>query len=124
MNKMKKSLLYPKAIAITLLIANLFFMNNANAQTTRNWTNAAGGAWTTASNWDTGVPVAGDSVNISVAPAAAITAVPTISLLALTANATCNLVPSATGNTLTITRTLTVASGVTLSTGIDNSTGF
>src|SRR5438046_1550665 len=54
---MKPFLRKPFVIAIAVVIANLFLVTNAFAKTTT-WTNAAGGAWTTAGNWNNGLPVA------------------------------------------------------------------
>ncbi len=85
---------------------------------TKTWNRTTGGSWTTGSNWTpTGAPAAGDAVIINSNQSANITAVPTISLLSLSASGTCRLVAATSGNTMTVTGTLTVATGVTLSLG-------
>jgi hypothetical protein len=121
MNKSEKMSLLESLVrkcgvmVIAMLIANLFFVSHANAQATRTWLPTTGGSWTTTTNWSGGaIPVAGDNVIISSAQSAAITNVPTISLLNVTISANCNLT-SASQPTLTITGALSVPAGVTVS---------
>lgn len=98
------------ALAVLVLAAGAF-------GATKTWNLATGGTWTTAGNWlPSGAPATGDSVVIGAA-SSNITAVPTISLGALTITGTCDLEAATSGNTVTITSTLTVNSGVTISMG-------
>ena len=98
-------------IAVVFVFSSLII----NAKTTT-WTPTTGGAWTTAGNWNNGLPVAGDDIIINSAQSAAITAVPTITLNSLTVSGNCTLT-GATVNTVTIATTLSVTSGVTLTLG-------
>ena len=116
MNYMKRFLLRTKSLVIALIISNLLLANAAFAKTTT-WTPTTGGLWTTAGNWSNGVPAAGDDVIINSNQSAAITAVPSISLVSLTVSGNCNLVASASGNTITITGTFSLSSGNTMSLG-------
>jgi fibronectin-binding autotransporter adhesin len=119
MDNMKSFLHKSKAIAITLLIVNMLFAGAASAKTTT-WNLATGGLWTTAGNWNNGLPVAGDDVIINGA-STAITSVPTISLASLTITGTCNLTGN--GTTITITGAFSVSAGITFSLGTNgNST--
>ena len=120
---MKKFLLHPKLLTITLVMINLFLATTVFAKTTT-WLPTIGGLWTTAGNWDNGLPVAGDDVIINSNQSAAITAVPTITLASLTISGNCNLVPSASGNTLTVTGTFSVSAGITLSMGTNGTFRF
>ncbi|MBU9936332.1 MAG: hypothetical protein KTQ13_06735, partial [Ferruginibacter sp.] len=113
---MKRFLLRTKSLVIALIISNLLLANAAFAKTTT-WTPTTGGLWTTAGNWSNGVPAAGDDVIINSNQSAAITAVPSISLVSLTVSGNCNLVASASGNTITITGTFSLSSGNTMSLG-------
>lgn len=118
---MKKSVLYPKLLAITLVMINLLLASSVFAKTTT-WLPTTGGLWTTAGNWDNGVPSGTtDIVIINSNQSAAITAVPTITLASLTISGNCNLVPTASGNTITVTGVFSVSSGVTLSMGTNGS---
>ncbi|MEP7255011.1 MAG: autotransporter-associated beta strand repeat-containing protein [Ferruginibacter sp.] len=120
---MKKFVLHPKLLTITLVIINLFLASTAFAKTTT-WTPTIGGLWTTAGNWNNGLPVAGDDVIINSNQSAAITAVPIISLASLTVSGNCNLVPFASGNTITVTGVFSVSTGVTLSMGTSGTSRF
>jgi hypothetical protein len=103
-------------ICITMLLVVAFSMTATAALKT--WNRTQGGTWTNNNYWTpAGVPVTGDSVVIAITPTGNITGVPTISLLALTINGTCNLEAAASGNTLTVTSTLTVAAGKTITIG-------
>lgn len=114
---MKKSVLYPKFLAITLVMINLFLASAAFAKTTT-WLPTTGGLWTTAGNWDNGVPSGTtDIVIINSNQSAPITAVPTITLASLTVSGSCNLVPTVSGNAITVTGVFSVSSGITLSMG-------
>lgn len=114
---MKKSVLYPKLFAITLVMINLFLASTAFAKTTT-WLPTTGGLWTTAGNWDNGVPSGTtDIVIINSNQSAPITAVPTITLGSLTVSGNCNLVPTVSGNAITVTGVFSVSTGITLSMG-------
>ncbi len=127
-----KTLLSKSGIfAMVFVIANLFFGSSVFAQNNRYWRGTTGGAWNTNTNWSTTLggascgctPAAGDNVFIPVDQSAAITAVPTISLLSLTIGGTCNLQSSAgTGGstTITTTGTFSVAAGKTFTLGLSN----
>ncbi|MFM2145178.1 MAG: hypothetical protein RL732_14, partial [Bacteroidota bacterium] len=103
------------------LLVGLFQASSVQAQgigiealTAKKWTGLGGNtAWTTAGNWSPSAPVAGDSVVIDMA-AGTITAVPAISLQALTISGNCTLDATGGGNAITINGNLSVASGVTL----------
>ncbi len=123
MNNMKRFLLESKLSVLMLIISGLLMANTALGKATT-WTPTTGGAWTTAGNWSNGVPVAGDDVIINSNQSAAITAVPTISLANLTISGNCNLVPSAAGNTLTVTGSISVSAGITASLGTSGATRF
>ncbi|MFN8306857.1 MAG: autotransporter-associated beta strand repeat-containing protein [Ferruginibacter sp.] len=120
---MKRFLLESKLSVLMLIISGLLFANTTLAKSTT-WTPTTGGAWTTAGNWSNGLPVAGDDVIINSNQSAAITAVPSISLANLTISGNCNLVPSAAGNTLTITGSLSVSASITVSLGTNGATRF
>lgn len=101
----------------TLLLFALLCLLAPNASAaTRTWNIAGGGAWGTAGNWDTGVPLAGDDVIINVGVAANITGVPTVALNSLTVNGAASLIltAAAAGNTLTLNSASSVSSLLTL----------
>ena len=124
MDNMKKFVLHPKLLTITLVIINLFLASATFAKTTT-WLPITGGLWTTAGNWDNGVPSGTtDIVIINSNQSAAITAVPTITLANLAVSGNCNLVPSASGNTLTVTGVFSVSAGITLSMGTSGTFRF
>ncbi len=107
-------------VRVTLVALGILTLVSSAAMfaATKTWNRTTGGVWTTAGNWTpNGAPATGDSVIINSTQSANITAVPTISLLALNVTGTCRLVAATSGNTMTVTRTLTVATGVTLSLG-------
>jgi len=90
--------------------------------TTYTWNRTAGGSWTTTTYWTpntpAGGPPSGSDVIINSNQSGSIIAVPTISLDGLTVTGNCLLVPSAGGNTLTITGTFSVSSGISLTFGV------
>ncbi|MBK9531289.1 MAG: autotransporter-associated beta strand repeat-containing protein [Chitinophagaceae bacterium] len=117
---MKSFLRKSKIFAITLLIVNLLFAGTASAKTTT-WNLATGGLWTTAGNWNNGVPVAGDDVIIN-STSSAITAVPNISLASLTIGGTCQLSGSGNPSLITVTGTFSVSTGNVFTLGVGVST--
>jgi len=103
--------------AISLAVVFVFISLLSDAAKTTTWIPTNGGAWTTAGNWNNGLPVAGDDVIINSDQTAAITSVPAISLTSLTINGDCSFTAGTAGNLITITGTFTVASGKTLDEG-------
>lgn len=88
------------------------------------WVPAAGGTWTTATNWlPAGLPVAGDDIVINTDQTANITGVPTLAINSLLLNGTCTLVGTAGGTTLIIGGAagtdFTISDGKTLIVGAD-----
>jgi hypothetical protein len=99
-----------KLILIFILFLGIY-ENASYAQTTYTWANpAAGGAWTTSTNWSpsTGTPITGDNVIINPTTAITISAVPAISINQFT------VTTAATGRNVTLTAT---SAGTTFSIG-------
>ena len=112
-------------LALSLMVAGLFFGNSAWSQTTRTWQPAAGGDWQLAGNWSPGgQPAAGDNVIINSDQSAQITNMPGISLNNLTINGSCSIVSSASPQTLTVTGSFSVAAGKSLTLGNGNRVNF
>lgn len=125
---MKKFLRRSLVIAITIVIANVFFANRALSQVTKTWTPTTGGNWLTATNWSpNGVPAATDVVLIPNNQSAAITRTSAnneiVSLRGLIISGNVNLQfdpGTANVTTLNITETFTVDATKTLTVGINN----
>lgn len=103
------------------LILIIIILSNADAKAAiKNWVPTSGGSWNTTTNWNpSGVPIAGDDVNINTNQSANITNVPGISLNNLSINGNCTFAasPSTKGQTITVTGTFTVSANKTFSIG-------
>lgn len=100
----------------------LFLIVNTVSGATKTWTNTAGGAWTTGTNWSpNGAPAANDDVIIPAlsTTATAITAIPQITLNSLTFTGTggCALGAATSGFTITLRTTWLVPAGYTVTIG-------
>ena len=109
-------------LRIFLVILFVFMSAVLSSANTHTWVPAAGGAWTTPTNWSpTGLPVAGDDIIINSDQSANITSVPNLAVNSLSVSGNCTLVGTGGGTTLTIGGAagtdLTISLGKTLTIG-------
>ena len=62
---MKKFSAFRKTFVVVLVLALGLGLTSVNAQQTTNWTGSAGdGLWTTAGNWNNGVPISATNTTV------------------------------------------------------------
>ena len=92
--------MYMKKLSLLLFV--MFFTVATCFAATRTWTNASGGAWTTAANWGGTAPIAGDVVVFNISGTYTVTSVPAVALNQVSVTAGTVTLTATGGNTLTV----------------------
>ena len=102
---MKRILLKSKLFAVTLTIANLFFVTAVFAQT-NTWDGSSSNNWNTGSNWSLNhVPTSSEDVVININAAINVNTSPTVHSLTISNSATVSFTSSGASRTITIANT-------------------